>query len=86
MHRLLGQVSTDAGWTLIQDEEGIRSYFRQDSGSPICSVRLKGVFDCPAIDAVTLITETDLMPHFSVVPMKVDILKQVCLTLISQKK
>ena len=53
----LAVLSTDAGWTLIDDEAGIKTYFRQEDNGPLVTIKVKAVFDCAMLDIVTLFNE-----------------------------
>ena len=74
--QLIEMIRDETGWTLVHSSDGIATSYRQEANSPICSIKVRGVMDSPAMSLVTLISEIDLLPHFiSLLPMQIDILK-----------
>jgi hypothetical protein len=52
VHKVLATISNDAQWTLIKEDDGIKTYFKQEDGSPICSIKIKAVMDADLVDVL----------------------------------
>jgi hypothetical protein len=52
VHKVLASISNDAQWTLIKEDDGIKTYFKQEDGSPICSIKIKAIMDADLVDVL----------------------------------
>ena len=59
---LRGMLGSDDGWILQREEQGIRTMYRIDPGSPFVTMRAECTVDAPVLDILALFYEVRLCP------------------------
>jgi len=59
---LLKEFTSTEGWTLIKDQGGVMTWYRNEKSSPVYSLKSKGIMNTTAFDIVTVINEIELFP------------------------
>eukprot|EP01112_Ceratiomyxa_fruticulosa_P019930 TRINITY_DN664_c0_g1_i1.p1 TRINITY_DN664_c0_g1~~TRINITY_DN664_c0_g1_i1.p1 ORF type:complete len:360 (-),score=70.90 TRINITY_DN664_c0_g1_i1:76-1155(-) len=62
LKNLLNELKTEAGWSLVKNSNGVTTYYRHEENTPIYSVKLVGVIDCPLINICCILNEIEFYP------------------------
>jgi len=60
VNKLMSEFDSNEGWTLVNDKDGVRSYYRHETSSPMHSMKIEGIIPAPLFNVLAIIYEVDL--------------------------
>eukprot|EP01104_Vermistella_antarctica_P007353 TRINITY_DN1817_c0_g1_i1.p1 TRINITY_DN1817_c0_g1~~TRINITY_DN1817_c0_g1_i1.p1 ORF type:complete len:599 (-),score=144.57 TRINITY_DN1817_c0_g1_i1:73-1869(-) len=76
---LVNVMLSDEGWDVVRQADGITTLYKNETNTPVHSVKMKGVVNCPTFNMAAVMYEADLYSNW--IPMCV---KSECLATMSK--
>jgi len=61
---LLQDFSSTEGWNLVKEADGVKTFYKHESSTPVHSIRLEGVVESPLFDVTAVVYEADLYKNW----------------------
>jgi hypothetical protein len=62
VQRILADIRDVSRWNLMKDADGVSTFYRNEAGSPVHSLRIQGQVKSSLVNIAALISEADLYP------------------------
>jgi hypothetical protein len=70
---LIDELNNNEGWTLVKEVDDIKTFYRHEPSTPVHSIKMQGIIDCPALNIMAVMNEHSLYHKW------IPLINEVCL-------